>query len=84
MSKEEAVVKKPGMSAFHTRSVANEGVELPLYTPTGEKTDEWLRVRGIDSDEFRSAEADAKRDAFKIASIEDPLERSHLIEESKR
>lgn len=76
--------KKTGMESFFTRSIANEGIELPLYSPTGEKTEHWLRVRGIDSDEFRAAEASAKRDAFQIASVEDLVERARLINESQR
>lgn len=76
--------KKTGMEAFFTRSIANEGIELPLYSPTGEKTEHWLRVRGIDSDEFRAAEANAKRDAFQIASVEDMAERARLVTESQR
>ncbi|QIQ65284.1 hypothetical protein 19_00019 [Pseudomonas phage Epa19] len=76
--------KKTGMEAFFTRSIANEGIELPLYAPTGEKTEHWLRVRGIDSDEFRTAEANSKRDAFQIASVEDLAERTRLIAESQR
>lgn len=75
--------KKPAMEAFFTRAVANEGIQLPLYTPDGLKSEHWLRVRGIDSDEFRAAEADAKRDAFRIASLEDAHERSVKIAESK-
>lgn len=79
----ETTDKKPAMEAFFTRSIANEGIQLPLYTPTGEKTEHWLRIRGIDSDEFREAEADAKRDAFRIASMENPVERAKEIKESK-
>lgn len=75
---------KTGMDAFFTRSIANEGIELPLYSPTGEKTEHWLRVRGIDSDEFRMAEANSKRDAFQVASVEDHMERARLIAESQR
>ena len=40
----------PAMNAFFTRGVANEGVQLPLYLPTGEKSEHWVRILGVDSD----------------------------------
>lgn len=49
------------MEEFYTRTKANEGVKLPLSTPDGKETDHWLMIRGVDSDAFREAEADAKR-----------------------
>lgn len=72
------------MNAFFTRGVANEGVQLPLYTPNGEKSEHWVRVLGVDSDSFRMAEADSKRDAFRIAGIESREERAAEITKSKR
>lgn len=64
------------MALFHTRSASNEGVELPLHTPNGEKTEHWLRVLGADSDAFRDAELTAKRKGMQIASIPEGPERS--------
>src|SRR5690554_3225672 len=72
-----------GMEAFFTRERANEGVEVPLYTPDGTKSEHWLRIRGVDSDHFRLAEAESKRDAFRVASIEDPVERAKAIQDAK-
>lgn len=74
----------PAMNAFFTRGVANEGVQLPLYLPTGEKSEHWVRVLGVDSDAFRAAEAESKRDAFRIAGIESREERALEIAKSKR
>lgn len=74
----------PAMNAFFTRGVANEGVQLPLYLPTGEKSEHWVRVLGVDSDAFRAAEAESKRDAFRIAGIESREERAAEIAKSKR
>ena len=51
----------PAMNAFFTRGVANEGLQLPLYLPNGEKSEHWVRVLGVDSDSFRAAEAESKR-----------------------
>lgn len=47
---------------FFTRENANEGIEVPLYRPgSKEKSGEWIRIRGVDSDEFRAAELESKR-----------------------
>lgn len=71
------------MEAFFTREKANEGIEVPLYLPDGTKTEHWLRIRGVDSDHFRLAEAESKRDAMRVAMIEDPLERAKAIADAK-
>jgi hypothetical protein len=73
-----------GMDAFYTRDRANEGIELPLYLPNGRKSGHWLRVLGVDSDAFRLAEADSRRDAFRVASIEDKEKRAEEMHASKR
>jgi hypothetical protein len=73
-----------GMDAFFTRDRANEGLQLPLYLPNGEKSGHWVRVLGIDSDVFRLADTETRRDAFRIAQIEDKRERSLEIAASKR
>lgn len=72
-----------GMDAFYTREKANKGIALPLYLPTGERADHWIHVRGIDSDEFRAAEAEHKREALRIAMIEDPKERTLAIADAR-
>jgi len=71
------------MEAFFTREKANEGIEVPLYLPSGEKSEHWLRIRGVDSDHFRLAEADSRRKAIDIATIEDTLERAKAIADAK-
>lgn len=59
------------MKDFFTRDSANEGIEVPLYNPqTGQKTTEWVRIRGVDSDHFRQAELEVKR-AMRLI-VEDP------------
>jgi len=72
------------MDAFFTRGKANEGVQLPLYLPDGTKSEHWVRILGVDSDAFRLADAESRRDAFRIAAIEDLRERSLAIADSKR
>lgn len=54
-------MSKLTMQDFFTRNGANEGVQIPLHTPTGEKSEHWLRVRGTDSDAFRAADAKGQR-----------------------
>ena len=69
------------MAMFHTRSAANEGVELPLYDLQGLKTEHWVRVVGADSDRFRQVELKNKREGAKIAAIQDQDERLAAIRE---
>ena len=75
--------KNINMEAFFTREKANEGVEVPLYLPSGEKSNHWIRIRGVDSDHFRLAEADSRRQAMNIATIDDTLERAKAIADAK-
>lgn len=71
------------MSDFFTREKANSGIKLPLTLPTGEKTEHYLQIRGVDSDEFRAAEAAHIRQAVDFAQIEDVMERARKIDEAK-
>lgn len=68
------------MKDFFTRDRANEGIELPLFAPgSNEKSGHWLRVRGVDSDEFRSAQVLSQRnlrDAFDGGKV--PTEQFHI------
>ena len=66
---EDKVVKT--MEDFFTEERASEGAKIMLRTPSGEETDHWLLLRGIDSEEFRMAQARFNRSAVAIASIED-------------
>lgn len=72
------------MQEFFTREKANEGIQVPLWRPDGTKSEHWIRIRGIDSDIFREADAMARREAVGIASVEDPAERSRQIAALKR
>lgn len=72
-----------GMDAFFTREKANNGVVVPLYLPDGTKSEHSLTIRGIDSDFFRQAEADARRKAMDITQLEDTLEKTKAIQEAK-
>jgi hypothetical protein len=71
------------MKEFFTREPANEGVKLPLTLPDGTPTEHYISVRGVDSDAFRIAEAEQRRKAVSIASIEDDAARLAAINESR-
>lgn len=61
MAQEEQVVKVASMEAFFTRAKANEGEVFPLHLRSGEKTDQWLRLLGVDSDAYLEARAEGQR-----------------------
>ena len=71
------------IEAFHTRAKANEGIKVPLYLPSGEKKENWNKIRGAASDAFRAAEVESRREAVRIASL-DEAERVEAIEVAKR
>lgn len=62
---------KPDMEEFFTRQQANDGVEFPLSRPDGTPTDHRIRIRGVDSDAFRTAEADSGRRLLEISLEKD-------------
>lgn len=59
------------MDAFFTRQRANEGIELPLYLPDGSKTEHSIRIRGVDSDAFKEAEAEGRRKLLDAVALKD-------------
>jgi hypothetical protein len=69
------------MKKFFTREKASEGIQVDLFEPGAEEpSGQWLRVRGVDSDEFRQAEVETKRrQRESIASGKQPLD-THLEE----
>lgn len=67
------------MEQFFTRQRANEGIELPLDLPDGTPTAHRIRIRGIDSDQFRAANAESRRRLVELTmnrekATVDPLE----------
>ena len=71
-------------SDFFTRTRANDGARIPLVTPEGEITDQWIEVYGVDSDAFREADALARREGSRIALIKDDEERDKAVAELTR
>lgn len=63
------------MDQFFTSDKAEEGVKLFLEDNLGNRTDQWIRIRGENSEEFRVAELGAKRDAVAVSHIADYVER---------
>jgi hypothetical protein len=49
------------LTDFHTKGAANEGVKVPLHSPEGHITDEWLTVQGYDSDHFQKYRLEMSR-----------------------
>lgn len=72
------------MSEFFTRENANAGVKFPLHNAAGILTEHWLRILGVDSDEFRAADTIAKREAVKAAAIEDEVTRDNALKDITR
>lgn len=61
------------MEAFYTLEKANEGIKIPLHLPTGERSEHWIEIYGVDSDAFRRADLEARREGVKLAAIQDPV-----------
>lgn len=70
-------------SDFFTRAKANEGERMPLSLPDGTATDEWLLIRGVDSDEFRLALDAFRRDLLTYAAIKDEAEKAEKTEQAR-
>ena len=70
-------------SDFFTRGKANEGEKLHLSLPDGTPTDEYLMVRGVDSDAFRAAVDNYRRELIGFAAIKDESERAAKSEQAR-
>jgi hypothetical protein len=51
-----------------TRALHNEGAVLNVVGPDGKATGETIRVRGVDSDEFRRVDSASRRDMIRFLS----------------
>jgi hypothetical protein len=76
-----AVEQGDEFAQFRTREVSNEGILLPLNSASGEPTEHWLRVRGVDSDAFRLADVKSRRRAMEIAQEGDETKRDEMVQE---
>lgn len=66
---------------FFTREKASEGVVIKIPAPSGKLTEQWLRIRHIDSDEFREASSLSHVKRMELMQIKDAEERARAIEE---
>lgn len=72
------------MQEFFTRQSANEGIKLELSLPDGKPSDHWIRIRGVDSDEFRKADTTVKRKALEVSQITNEIERQEKFGDLSR
>ena len=70
-------------SDFFTWAKANEGERMPLSLPDGTTTDEWLQIRGVDSDIFQRAMDEFRRELVVLASVKDEKERAEKTEAAR-
>jgi hypothetical protein len=49
------------MAELFTREKAEDGIKIPIFTRTGEPTDQWLIVRGVLSSQYRQASDEWER-----------------------
>jgi hypothetical protein len=68
---------------FFTRQKANEGIVLPLTLPDGTPTEHSITIYGVDSDSYRTEEAESKRKAFEIAASGDRAAASIMIRDGR-
>jgi hypothetical protein len=71
------------MEEFFTQDVSSKGKKLPLYLPNGDKSKDWLVVRGSDSSEFKLADIIGKRETVQIAQIKDPQMQAEAVRASE-
>lgn len=64
------------LTDFYTRDRANQGERMPLALPDGTPTDQYLVIRGADSDTVRAAIDDFRRDLLRLSAVEDKAERT--------
>lgn len=70
------------MKEFFTREQANAGKVLTLNYPNGEPSDEWIKIRSLDSDAYQKAILKRQRLALKLADLEDEAELDDLSQKA--
>ncbi|EBC1279452.1 hypothetical protein G6T08_004685 [Salmonella enterica] len=68
------------ISDFATRQRANQGEKMYLSLPDGTRTEEYLIVRGVDSDAYNQARSEASRRVFSLKDDDNP---SPVVEENR-
>lgn len=76
--------KRYPKEAFFTRARSNIAARIPLVHPeTGEKTDEWIDVLGMDSDPMVRYQSESFRRGLEIARISDPEKKQQAIDRNR-
>lgn len=66
---------------YFTRQAHNEGVRLYIAAPDGSETQDWVEIRGIESDIFRETRAQSEAELYaSLNGITDTKERIAKIE----
>jgi len=68
----ETPIEAP-FEAFNIVNKSEEGVEMALYLPNGQKTKNWLRLRGVNSPSFESAVGVADREQLELVGKESKM-----------
>ena len=82
--KDEEQVNIDDRELFYTRSKANRGVRLELYTPDGNSTDHWIEIYGVHSDSFKRAEMEAQRHYIEARRLADSDELNEAEKEEAK
>lgn len=67
------------MERFFTRELASEGKRIPLRTPSGKLTEEWLQVRSRLCEQFNAAQ----REAVQLVSATEESRRPKVAQDAK-
>lgn len=67
---------------FFTSDIASAGIKVPLPARDGSPTEEWILVRGMESDEYRAARDEQMRAAMAASAITDVELKAQAMKES--
>lgn len=69
------------IKSYFTRQAHNEGVRLYIAAPDGSETQDWVEIRGIESDIFRETRNQSEAELYaSLSGITDTKERIAKIE----
>jgi len=73
------------ITELFTREKSNVGTKMPVFSPSNEKTEEWIMVRYLDCDAFREVSDRCTREAIimkdeKNTELKDLMQKRHKQE----
>lgn len=71
--------KKRSFKSYNTLAAANAGLQMSIKGPDGKETEDWIKVRGIDSEAFQQASRTMRREV--MLYLEDKGSQSRVTEE---